>query len=51
MVVAKVGVAGDVAGTVTEEGGETTGGPVGGVPCAVAVLRIEPTLRSGSVTM
>ena len=38
--------AGVVLGTVTVDGGDVTGPPVGGVPVAVAVSLIEPLSRS-----
>src|SRR5215472_4503612 len=37
------------AGTSTLEGGESTGGPLGGSPVAVAVLVIPPASRSAKV--
>jgi hypothetical protein len=38
-----------MAGMVTDEGGEVTGLPEGGVPVAVAVLTMEPASRSAWV--
>ena len=41
-----------VAGTVTDDGGDTGGvTPAGGVPVAVAVLAIEPASMSACVTV
>src|SRR4030088_1762172 len=40
-----------VAGTIAGDGGETTGGPVGGCPVAVAVSSTLPLFRSAWVTV
>jgi hypothetical protein len=41
----------DSAGTVTFEGGESTGGPLGGVPVALAMFVMEPASTSACVTV
>ncbi len=41
----------EVAVTVADEAFDVTGGPVGGVPDAVAVLVIPPALMSAWVTV
>lgn len=38
-------------GTLTVDGGDSTPGPADGTPTAVAVLLIEPALRSAWVTL
>jgi hypothetical protein len=40
-----------VTGTDAVDGGDVTGGPVGGVPVAVAESLIDPLSRSACVTM
>ena len=45
----KVMAGAGVAVTVAGDGGEVTAGPVGGVPLAVALLRIEPASMSACV--
>jgi hypothetical protein len=40
-----------VAGTVTGDRGESTGGPVGGLPVAVAVSETLPLFKSAWVTV